>query len=120
MIIIGADYMEDSSNISTWLPILFLWFIIFMQNKRKSQVKKIIKNHIEGVKPMEEIIKKYMGIPVVIDCIDNKDLTLPEGIITSYNDGWITLKNLKKDEETAINCNYIISIKPKKVKSKNK
>ncbi|MGN1316447.1 MAG: DUF6897 domain-containing protein [Acutalibacteraceae bacterium] len=68
---------------------------------------------------MEEIIKKFMGIPVTVLCIEN-DLTVPEGIITSYSDGWITLKALNKDEETAINCNYIVSVKPKKIKAKKK
>ncbi len=110
--------MEDSSfSFSTLFPVFFLWFIVFMQIRRKKQIKKVIKNRIEGVKAMEEIIKKYMGIPVIVSLIEN-DFTVPEGIITSYNDGWITLKPFNKEEETAINCNYIISIKPKKVKTK--
>ncbi len=68
---------------------------------------------------MEEIIKKYMGVPVIVSCI-NDEFTVPEGVITSYNDGWITLKPFNKEEETAINCNYIVSIKPKKIKEKKR
>ncbi len=112
--------MESSSFISTWLPVFFLWYIVFVQYKKKKLIKQMIKNHIEGINDMEETIKKYMGIPVVINCIDNNDLFLPEGIITSYNDGWITLKDSRKEQETAINCNFIISIRPKKIKEKKK
>lgn len=109
--------MEHSLFFTTWLPILLLWFVIFTQNSRKKKVKTLIKNRMKGVNPMEEIIRKFMGIPVTVLCIEN-DLTVPEGIITSYNDGWITLKLLNKDEEIAINCNYIVSVKPKKIKEK--
>ncbi len=65
---------------------------------------------------MEETVKKFMNIPVTITCIENDFGN--EGIITSYNDGWITFKPLNKETEKAINCNYIISISPKKVKKK--
>lgn len=109
--------MEHTTLISTWIPVLLLWFIIFLQFRKKKQVKKLIKNRLEGVNPMEEIVKKFMGIPVSVSCIEN-DFTVPTGVITSYNDGWITLKALEKEEETAINCNYVVSIKPIKVKQK--
>lgn len=109
--------MEHSLFLTTWLPILIVWITIFARYRRKKKIKTLIKNRMEGVNPMEEIIKKFMGIPVTVLCIEN-DLTVPEGIITSYSDGWITLKSLNKDEETAINCNYIVSVKPKKIKEK--
>ncbi len=109
----------SSAAFSTWFPLIILWLIIYMQQRIRKQVKKMIFNKLKGEVPMEEIIKKYMNIPVFVNCIENDVLT-PEGIITSYSDGWITFKPLNKEEETAINCNYIISIKPKKLKEKKK
>lgn len=64
---------------------------------------------------MEEIIKKYVNKNVVLSLID--DSFDNEGEIISYSDGWIVFKT-KKGEEHAINCDFIIKIREKKIKSK--
>ncbi|MGN0527200.1 MAG: hypothetical protein ACI4IF_07160 [Acutalibacteraceae bacterium] len=109
--------MDGSSNLFiTWFPIILLWFVIFMNNRKKKQVKKIIKNRIQGDKSMEEIIRKFMNKTVYIYLIENEDLGPTEGVITSLNNGWITVET--KKGEQAINCGYIIKIKEKPVKKK--
>ena len=62
---------------------------------------------------MEEIINKYMNKPVVLSLID--DSFDNEGEIIEYSDGWIVFKT-KKGEQHAINCDFIIKIREKKVK----
>ncbi len=64
---------------------------------------------------MEEIIKNYINKPVVLSLID--DSFDNEGEIISYSDGWIVFKT-KKGEQHAINCDFIIKIREKKIKSK--
>lgn len=64
---------------------------------------------------MEEIIKKYMNKNVVLSLID--DSFDNEGEIIEYSDGWIVFKT-KKGEEHAINCDFIIKVREKKIKSK--
>ncbi len=62
---------------------------------------------------MEKIINQYMNKPVVLSLID--DSFDNEGEIIEYSDGWIVFKT-KKGEQHAINCDFIIKIREKKVK----
>ena len=62
---------------------------------------------------MEKIISQYMNKPVVLSLID--DSFDNEGEIIEYSDGWIVFKT-KKGEQHAINCDFIIKIREKKVK----
>ncbi len=106
--------MENYPMFLTWLPIIFLWFIVFWQmKKRKNAVKSIIKHKKEGINEMEETIRSFMNMPVYITLISEETV---DCVIKSYNDGWITV--LKKEDNQAINCDYIVKIIPKKVKQK--
>lgn len=64
---------------------------------------------------MENIIKGFINKPVVLSLID--DSFDNEGEIMEYSDGWIVFKT-KKGEQHAINCDFIIKIREKKVKAK--
>ena len=100
----------------TWIPIIFLWFVIFYKaDKRKYFIKNRQKIRKKGRSEMEEIIKKYMNKHVVLSLID--DSFDNEGEIIAYSDGWIVFKT-KKGEEHAINCDFIIKVREKKNKSK--
>ncbi len=103
-------------NVSMWLPIFLLWYVIFYQAYKKKKFLKIRqKNRSKGNSEMEEIIKKFINKPVVLSLID--DSFDNEGEIISYSDGWIVFKT-KKGEEHAVNCDFIIKIREKKIKSK--
>lgn len=100
----------------TWLPMALVWFVIFYTAYKKKQfIKYRQKNRSGGKKELEQIINQYMNKPVVLSLID--DSFDNEGEIISYSDGWIVFKT-KKGEEHAINCDFIIKIREKKIKSK--
>ena len=90
------------------IPIWICVFIIIAANERR---RKAIRYHIKNKKgglEMEEIIKRYVGQNVRITLVTSDgDET---GVITSYNDGWITFTT--KKGENAVNCEYIVKIRP--------
>ncbi len=99
---------------ATWLPVAFVWFVIFYTAyKKKRFIKNRQKNRSRGKVEMEKIINQYMNKPVVLSLID--DSFDNEGEIIEYSDGWIVFKT-KKGEQHAINCDFIIKIREKKVK----
>ena len=103
-------------NSVTWISLFLIYFVIFYTAyKKKKFTKNRQKNRREGIKEMEDIIKKYMNKPVVLSLID--DSFDNDGEIINYSDGWIVFKT-KKGEEHAINCDFIIKIRQKKIKSK--
>lgn len=103
-------------NSVTWVSLFLIYFVIFYTAyKKKKFIKNRQKNKGKGIKEMEEIIKKYMNKPVVLSLID--DSFDNEGEIIEYSDGWIVFKT-KKGEQHAINCDFIIKVREKKVKSK--
>lgn len=103
-------------NSATWVSLFLVYFVIFYTAyKKKEFIKNRQKNRSKGIKEMEEIIKKYMNKPVVLSLID--DSFDNEGEIISYSEGWIVFKT-KKGQEHAINCDFIIKIREKKIKSK--
>lgn len=97
-----------------WVSLAVLWWVIIYRYCQKRKfIKNRQKNRKDGRKEMEEIIRKYMNKPVVLSLIE--DSFDNEGEIVSYSDGWIVFKT--KKGEHAINCDYIIKIKEKKVKN---
>ena len=106
--------MGDYPWLITWLPLIFLWLIIFWQmKKRKNAVANILKHKKEGLGNMEETIRSFMNTPGFITLISEECIDCE---IVSYSDGWIRIK--KKTEEQAVNCDYIVKITPRKIKKK--
>lgn len=104
------------NDILMWFVYLVGFYPIFYIQNRRAKIIKTRAGKKKGeINRMEEIIKKYVNKNVVLSLADDSLDNIGE--ITSYSDGWITLKN-KKGEEQAINCDFIIKIKEKKVKSK--
>lgn len=55
---------------------------------------------------MEHIAHKYLGQGVIVTTVSENHT----GILTAYNDGWITLTY--KGKELEINGDYIVKIQP--------
>ena len=65
---------------------------------------------------MEEIIKSYIDKDVEITLLEHG---VEIGTIVKYNDGWVIIKDVK-DNEKALNCNYIIKVELSKYLEKLK
>ena len=87
-----------------------IWICVFLIIAAAERRRKAIRYHIQNRKggiAMEEIIKRYIGQNVRITLVTSDgDET---GVITSYNDGWITFTT--KKGENAVNCEYIVKIR---------
>lgn len=109
-------------NPSTYIPIIFLWIIIFMmfRNMRKAViVRKIIEKRKKGDNTeMKELAEKFLDKECIIYSFDGSHQF--EGIIKEVTDGAILVEKGGKTE--AINLDFVIRIReyPRNKKGKKK
>ncbi|MEE1302111.1 MAG: hypothetical protein UHD64_04940 [Bacteroidales bacterium] len=112
----------DRLNPSTYIPIIFLWIIIFIlfRNRRKAViVRKIIeKRKIGGNIEMKELAAKFIEKECIISSFDGSHQY--EGVIKEVTDGAILVEKDGKIE--AINLDFVIRIReyPKNKNGKKK
>ena len=97
-------------NPSTYIPIIFLWIIIFIIfiNRRNALIirKAIKKRRKRGSSEMKELAKRFIDKQCVIYSFDNCQY---KGAIKEVTDGAILVENDGKLE--AINLDFIIRIR---------
>ena len=109
-------------NLPMYIPIIFLWIIIFMmfRNRRNAVViRKIIKNKKQGGNiEMKELAKMFIGKECLISSFDGNHQY--EGIIKEVTDGAILIEKDGKPE--AISLDFVIRIReyPKNKKGQKK
>jgi len=109
-------------NPSTYIPIIFLWIIIFMmlRNRRKAViVRKIMeKRKAGGNTEMRELAKRFIDKECLISSFDGSHQF--EGVIKEVNDSAILVE--KNGAVEAINLDFVIRIReyPKNKKGKKK
>ena len=107
-------------NPSTYIPIIFLWIIIFvMLRKRKKAliIRKVIKKRKTGDNTeMKELAKRFIDKECLINSIDHQY----EGVIKEVTDGAILVEKAGKLE--AISLDFVVRIRefPKNKKGKKK
>lgn len=106
-------------NLSTYIPIIIFWIIIFIlfRNKKAVIARKIIKKRkMEGNTQMKELATKFIGKECLIYAFDSNHQF--DGVIKEVTDGAILLEKNSKIE--AINLDFIIRIReyPRKKNSK--
>ena len=107
-------------NLSTYIPIILLWIIIFimLRNRNNVIVNKIIKKRkTEGKNEMKELAKKFIDKECLIYSFNGNQ---HEGVIKEVTDGAILVE--KADSVEAINLDFVIRIRefPKNKKGKKK
>ena len=106
-------------NPATYIPIIFLWIIVFwtIYSQRQSLiVKKLIeKRKREGNKEMKELALRFLEKDCVIYAFNNQQF---EGVIKEVTDGAILIEKDEKLE--AINLDFVVRIReyPKNKKGK--
>ena len=107
-------------NPAIYIPIIFLWVIIFMswRNKRETAaIRKIIeKRKNGGNKEMKALAEKFIGKDCVIYSFDNSHQF--EGVIKEVTDGAILIEKDGKPE--AINLDFVIRIREYPLNKKGK
>jgi hypothetical protein len=107
-------------NPSTYLPIIFLWVILFvMLRNRRVMIRKIIeKRKKEGNAHMKELATRFIDKDCVIYAFDSSHQYV--GVIKEVTDGAILVENEGKLE--AINLDFVIRIReyPRKKNGKKK
>ena len=108
-------------NLSTYVPIIILWIIIFIlfRNRKSAIAKKIIeKRKTEGNTEMKELAKKFIDKECLIYAFDSSHQF--EGVIKGVTDGAILVEKAGTTE--AINLDFVIRIRefPKNKKGKKK
>lgn len=109
-------------NLSTYMPIILLWIIIFyilFRNRKVVIARQIIrKRKMEGNIEMKELAKRFIDCECVISSFDGNHQY--DGIIKDVTDGAILLEKDGKLE--AINLDFVIRIReyPKNKKGKKK
>ena len=107
-------------NPSTFIPIIFLWIIIFvMLRKRKKAlvIRKILKKRKTGDNTeMKELAKRFIDKECLINSIDSQY----EGVIKEVTDGAILVEKAGMLE--AISLDFVVRIRefPKNKKGKKK
>lgn len=97
-------------NLSTYIPIIIFWIIIFIlfRNKKAVIARKIIKKRkMEGNTQMKELATKFIGKECLIYAFDSNHQF--DGVIKEVTDGAILLEKNSKIE--AINLDFIIRIR---------
>lgn len=97
-------------NLSTYIPIIIFWIIIFIlfRNKKTVIARKIIKKRkMEGNTQMKELATKFIGKECLIYAFDSNHQF--DGVIKEVTDGAILLEKNSKIE--AINLDFIIRIR---------
>ncbi len=103
---------------SAYLPLIFLFVIIFAtQRNEKCLSQRIIKKiKKKGRVRMNEVINRYIGK----DCLIYLSLSssVIECQVISVNDNWVIVKT--KDGDETINLDYIVRIKEHPVNKNGK
>lgn len=94
---------------------LILTLIAMQEIRKKNIIKHLFKVKFGGIE-MEEIIKSYIDKSVDITLLENGIIM---GDLISYNDGWLTCRDIE-GKEKAINCNYVVKIEESKYFQKMK
>lgn len=107
-------------NPSIYIPIIFLWIIIFimLHNRKSVIVRKIIKKRkMEGNTEMKELAKRFIDKECLISTFNGSQF---DGIIKEVTDGAILVE--KAGTMEAINLDYVVRIRefPKNKKGKKK
>ena len=121
MVIDKLEFGGDELNLSTYIPIIILWIIIFiMFRSRKAVVaRKIIKNRkMEDKTEMIELAKKFIDKECLIYAFDSNHTF--QGVIKEVSNGAVLIEN--GDSVEAINLDFVIRIRefPKNKKGKKK
>lgn len=97
-------------NPAVYILILFLFLIIFIDSKQKSDnIRRIIKKRKKrGLTDMSDIFNKYIGKDCVI-YISNSSSNIIECNVIRVADNWLTVKT--RDGEEMINIDYLVRIK---------
>ena len=109
-------------DISTYIPIIILWIIIFwviFRNRKAVIARKVIKNRkLEGNIETKELAKRFIDKECVISSFDGNHQY--EGIIKEVTDGAILVEKDGKIE--ALNLDFVIRIReyPRNKKGKKK
>ena len=109
-------------DISTYIPIILMWIIIFfvlLRNRKAVIVRKIIKKRkTEGNTEMKELAKRFINKECVIYSFDSNHQF--DGVIKEVTDGAILLEKDGKVE--AVNLDFVIRIReyPRNKKGKKK
>lgn len=107
-------------NPAIYIPIIFLWVIIFMswRNKRETAaIRKIIeKRKNGGNKEMKALAEKFIGKDCVIYSFDNSHQF--EGVIKEVTDGALLIE--KEGKLEAINLDFVIRIREYPLNKKGK
>ncbi len=109
-------------NPSTYIPIIFLWIIIFyviFRNRRAVVARQIIKKRkLEGNAEMKELAKRFIDKECLISSFDSNHQF--EGVIKEVSDSAILVE--KNGTVEAINLDFVIRIReyPKNKKGKKK
>ena len=109
-------------DISTYIPIIILWIIIFwviFRNRKAVIARKVIKNRkMEGNTEMKELAKRFIDKECLISSFDGNHQY--EGIIKEVTDGAILIEKDGKNE--AVNLDFVIRIReyPKNKNGKKK
>ena len=92
---------------AVWLPVAML---LILYGRRKKYLRHSLAARLHRKKKgeciMEAVALKYMNRGVIVTTVNESHV----GILTRYQDGWITLAYKGKDIE--INCDYIVKIVP--------
>ena len=107
-------------NPAIYIPIIFLWVIIFMSwrnNRKAAAIRKIIeKRKNGGNKEMKALAEKFIGKDCVIYSFDNSHQF--EGVIKEVTDGALLIE--KEGKLEAINLDFVIRIREYPLNKKGK
>lgn len=107
-------------NPSTYIPIIFLWIILFamLRNRRKAvTVRKMIQKRKEGGNTeVKELARKFIDKECLISSFDSSHQF--EGVIKEVSDSAILLE--KNGTLEAINLDFVIRIREYPVNKKGK
>lgn len=110
-------------NLGLWIPLIFLWILIFTQNRnRKIILNKIINKITAPDKENTEVIeaaKRLMGKDTYIVLINDK---VESGILKEIVGKAIVLEDIKTKETKSVNSDFVETIQeyPRNKKGKRK
>ncbi len=109
-------------NPSTYIPIIFLWiiiFIMFLNRRNTAAIRQIIeKRKMEGNTEMKELAKNFIDKECLITAFDGSHQF--DGVIKEVSDSAILIE--KNGTVEAINLDFVIRIReyPRKKNGKKK
>ncbi len=105
---------------SAYIPIIFLWIIIFivLRENKSRNIRRIIKKRKKrGNLDMNDVFGRYIGKDCVI-YLSNSSSNVMECKVTGVSDNWLTVES--RDGVEIINVDYIIRIKEHPVNKNGK